>query len=154
MFKKEAKNLQRKQLDNRLQAMKKVDIMHMPPRGWIYTIRTTLGMTLAQLGRRLQISPQAVAQLEKREVEGQITVANLREALAALGVQSTHAVISPTSLRDIIHRQAERKAREIVMRTSQTMALENQKNTDKRLEAAIREKTHELEQNIKSSLWD
>lgn len=32
----------------------------------------------------------------------------------------------------------------IVMRTSQSMHLENQKNSDKRLEAAIREKTYIL----------
>jgi len=154
MFKKEAQDLARTHLDKRLQAMKKVDIMHMPARGWIYTLRTTLGMTLAQLGRRLGVSPQAVAQLEKREVEGQITIASLREALRALGVQSTHAVVSPASLHEIIRKQAEKKAREIVMRTSQSMHLENQKNSDKRLQIAIREKTEHLMETMPSSLWD
>lgn len=154
MFKKVAQDLARTHLDKRLQAMKKVDIMQTPPRGWIHTIRTTLGMTLAQLGRRLGVSPQAVAQLEKREVEGQITIATLREALAVLGVQSTHAVASPDSLHEIIRRQAEKKAREIVMRTSQSMHLENQKNSDKRLQAAIKEKTEHLVQTLPTTLWD
>ena len=154
MFKKSALHLSRSHLDKRLQEMKKVDIMHMPPRGWIYTIRTTLGMTLAQLGKRLGVSAQAVAQLEKREVDGQNTLATLRTALGALGVQSTHAIISPASLHEIIHKQAEKKAREIVMRTSQTMHLENQKNSDKRIQSAIREKTEHLMETMPSSLWD
>lgn len=128
--------------------------MQMPPRGWIYTIRTTLGMTLTQLGRRLDISPQAIAQLEKREAEGQITVSRLREALGAMGIKSTHSVFSSTSLQTIIQQQAERKAREIIMRASQSMSLENQKNSNKRLSLAIREKTRQLEETLPSSLWD
>lgn len=154
MFKNTARKLSQAHLDKRLKSLKSLDILQTPPRGWIYTIRTTLGMTLAQLGQRLRISPQAVAQLEKREVAGQITLSTLREALGAMGVQHAHTVFTSASLQEIVHHQAERKAREIVLRTSQTMHLENQKNSDKRLAEAIREKTRELEERLPSSLWD
>lgn len=154
MFKKQTLQLSQSHLDKRIQKMNQVGIMSTPPRGWIYTIRTTLGMTLAQLGKRLGVSPQAIAQLEKREVDGQITLSTLRAALRALGVESTHAVTSPATLREITRKQAEKKAREIVLRTSQTMTLENQKNSDKHLQAAIRERAAEIEKTLPKYLWD
>lgn len=154
MFKKQTLQLSQSHLDNRIQKMNQVGIMSTPPRGWIYTIRTSLGMTLAQLGKRLDVSPQAIAQLEKREVDGQITLSTLRAALRALGVESTHAVTSPASLREIIRKQAEKKAREIVLRTSQTMSLENQKNSDKHLQTAIHERATEIEKTLPKYLWD
>jgi predicted DNA-binding mobile mystery protein A len=154
MFKKQTLQLSQNHLDKRIQKMNQVGIMSTPTRGWIYTIRTSLGMTLAQLGKRLAVSPQAIAQLEKREVDGQITLSTLRAALRALGVESTHAVTSPASLREIIRKQAEKKAREIVLRTSQTMTLENQKNSDKHLQNAIRERTTEIEKTLPKYLWD
>lgn len=94
MFKKQTLQLSQSHLDKRIRKMNQVGIMSTPPRGWIYTIRTTLGMTLAQLGKRLGVSPQAIAQLEKREVDGQITLSTLRAALRALGVESTRCHLS------------------------------------------------------------
>lgn len=154
MFKKETRQLSQSHLDIRIKKMNQVGIMSTPPRGWIYTIRTSLGMTLTQLGKRLDVSPQAIAQLEKREVDGQITLSSLQLTLRALGVESTHAVTSPATLREIIRKQAEKKAREIVLRTSQTMSLENQKNSDKHLKWAIRERASEIEKTLPKYLWD
>ena len=154
MFKKQTLKLSQSHLDKRIQEMNQVGIMSTPPRGWIYTIRTSLGMTLAQLGKRLDVSPQAIAQLEKREVDGQITLSALRSALRALGVESTHAVTSSATLHEIIRKQAEKKAREIVLRTSQTMSLENQKNSDKRLQNSIHERAAEIEKTLPKYLWD
>jgi predicted DNA-binding mobile mystery protein A len=154
MLKEKAMKLSQSHIEKRIRSMNQVQGTQVPLRGWIYTIRTSLGMTLAQLGKRLNVSPQAIAQLEKREVDGQITLSSLRAALRALGVEGHHTITSSTTLWEIIRKQAEKKAREIVLRTSQTMALENQKNSDKHLTMAIRERANEIEKTLPKYLWD
>jgi len=58
------------------------------------------------------------------------------------------------SLKAYIEKTAARVATEIVMRTSQTMKLENQENSKERIEQAIREKTEELVREMPSYIWD
>jgi hypothetical protein len=53
----ESRELLRGQLDARLQG---VTQLHPPRGGWIRTIRQALGMTMAQLGKRLRISAPSV----------------------------------------------------------------------------------------------
>ncbi len=52
------------------------------------TIRSTrgaAGITVKELARRLNVSPSAVSQLERSEIEGTIKLNTLREALEAMG---------------------------------------------------------------------
>lgn len=94
MFKKAAQDLARTHLDKRLQAMKKVDIMHTPPRGWIILPDDARYDTCsARLGSASLHRQWHSWRSEKSKDRSRI--ATLREALAALGVQSTHAVNLP-----------------------------------------------------------
>ena len=45
-------------------------------------------------------------------------------------------------------------AKEIVLRTSVSVVLEEQKNTEKRLRKAIKEKALEIQQEMPKYLWD
>lgn len=117
--------LQRRQLDAWLSALPPLP----PPRaGWIRTIRDALGMTLAQLGRRLGVSPQSVLSLEQRELEETISVGKLREAADAMGCELRLVFIPRTSLEATIHAQAQRRAREERDRLVHTMRLEAQED--------------------------
>lgn len=115
--------LQRRQLDARLQH---VPPLETPSAGWLRTIRESLGMTMAQLGRRLQISPQSVQSLEQREKKETISVAKLREAAEALDCELKIALIPRSSLESTVRQQATRKAREERNRLIHTMSLEAQ----------------------------
>ena len=53
------------QLDQKLQPFDQTKKALVPERGWINTIRTTLNMTMAQLGTKLNITRQGVKNLEK-----------------------------------------------------------------------------------------
>lgn len=115
--------LQRRQLDARLTQLPPLQT---PGAGWIRTIREALGMTMAQLGTRLRISPQSVQSLEQREKKETISVAKLREAAEALDCELKIAFVPRSSLESTIRQQAARKAREERNRLVHTMRLEAQ----------------------------
>ncbi len=54
----------------------------------------------------------------------------------------------------MIEKRAAELARNIVERTSIQMSLEDQKNSEARIEKAIREKTEELKNDLPKILWD
>jgi hypothetical protein len=54
----------------------------------------------------------------------------------------------------MIEKKASEIAKKIVNRTSTTMKLEDQENTQMRLSQAIKELTEELKRKMPKSLWD
>ena len=118
--------LKRRQLDDRLRPL--VDASIPEPRGgWIRSIRTALGMSHDQLARRLGKTRQAVAQFERNESRGAITLAKLREAADAMQCDLVIA-FRPRSgtLEDTVRMQAVRKAQTLQDKVVHTMALEDQ----------------------------
>lgn len=147
--------LQRKQLDEKLQVFSVLQNINMPIGGWVKAIRTTLGMSLEQLGHKLGITKQSVQSLEKREKEGNITINSLKEAAQAMDMQFVYALLPKDgSLEKLIERKAEILAKEIVIRTTQTMALEDQENAKKRIIEAIEERKRDIIENNPKMIWD
>jgi predicted DNA-binding mobile mystery protein A len=135
-----------------LAALRKVA---MPPTGWIKAIRTALGMSMQQLGNKLNVSRQAVMDIEKREKDGSISIRSLREIAGAMDMQLVYAFVpNDGSLDALIEKRATALATEIVMRTAQTMQLENQANSEKRIQAAIRERATAIQKEMPKILWD
>ena len=62
----------RQRLDKRFLSMKPESRYHPPPKGWIRAIRDALGMSGAQLGRRIGVKAQSVADIERSEASGSI----------------------------------------------------------------------------------
>lgn len=125
-----------------------------PPLGWINAIRTSLGISLEQLGKKLSITKQAATALETREKDGSITLKTLREAAKALDMQLVYALVPyDGSLEALIERKAKALATEIVLRTSNTMKLEDQENTKARIEKAIEERTVAIKNEMPKALW-
>lgn len=126
-----------------------------PPLGWIKAIRSALGMSLQQLGNRLSISKQSAADIERREKEGAITLKALREAAEAMDMHLVYGFLPKDgSLEALINRKAKALATEIVLRTSNSMKLEDQEVTRQRIEKAIQERMTEIENEIPKALWD
>ena len=117
------RELLRRQLDARLQNLPQSPS---PRGGWIRTIRRALGMTMAQLGRRLRVSAPAVAALEARENRGSISLSKLRDAADALGCDLVIAFVPRVPLEEMVRRQAEAKAHMEHGRLLHTMKLEAQ----------------------------
>jgi predicted DNA-binding mobile mystery protein A len=118
--------LQRRQLDAQLGPKARLRAVASPARGWIRTIRESLGMSMRQMAARLRITQQAVAELEKGERVGTITLASLRKVADALDCDVVMALVPRTSLDAVVERQAIAKARRTRKRVAHTMDLEAQ----------------------------
>jgi predicted DNA-binding mobile mystery protein A len=138
------RQLGREQLDRRLNdARQTAPALQPPPKGWIAAIRTALGMTQADLADRLEVSPQAVSQLEHREADGSITLNALQEAAEALGGRVAYIVIPDRPVSQTLEERAYKIARQMVTSVRHTMRLEDQE-TDSDVEERIREIAEEL----------
>lgn len=155
MLKNKKQRLLLEQVDRKLNAFKPAEDVIMPPKGWLNAVRVSLNMTLQQLGRKLQITPQSARDLELRESAGTISIARLREAAQAMDMKLVYGLIPKGgSLEQMIEKRAAEIAREIVLRTSNSMKLEDQENSTERIDKAIRDKTTEITAEIPKYLWE
>lgn len=149
------KKLQIDQLESKIDAFATAAKTPVPPTGWVKAIRLALGMSLQQLAAKLAITKQSVQELEKREKEGSITIKSLRELARALDMQLIYGFVPNDGTLDaLIEKKAQELATKIVARTSNTMKLEDQENSDKRLKKAIAERTASIKQELPKMLWD
>jgi predicted DNA-binding mobile mystery protein A len=154
-MKKEYQKLAIQQIDKRISIFRSVENTVVPQKGWINAVRIALGMSLRQLGERLQISQQSVKEIEDREISGSITLKSLRETAQALNMRVVYGLIPiDESLESIIEKRAQEIAKMIVMRTSVSMKLEGQENSQERLQKAIEEKATEIKRTMPKYLWD
>lgn len=149
------KNLQIAQLDKKLKPFSALRKIVIPASGWIRVIRSSLGMSQQQLAHRLGITKQSVQQLEIREKEGTISLNTLREVARALDMQLVYGLVpNDGSLDALIEKRAKELATQIVLRTSQSMKLEDQENSPRRIQKAIKERTALLKSEMPGILWD
>ncbi|MEI6883098.1 MAG: mobile mystery protein A [Bacteroidota bacterium] len=143
------------QVDRRIMEILPLDSIVMPQAGWIYSIRQALGMSLRQLGKRLNITAQSVKELEEREKSGTVSLNVLRQFGASLDMKLIYCFIPKTgSLEKMIENRAVEIATQIVQRTSSSMILEDQGNTEARLKQSILEKASEITLEMPKLLWD
>ena len=151
----EKKRLILEQLDNRIAALRKMEVHTIMSEGWIYTVRNALNMSLRQLAIKLGVTAQNVKKLEQSEKECSISLNKLKKTAEALDMKFVYAFIpNDGSLEKLIERKAALKAKEIVLRTSHTMSLEDQVNSDLRLKRAIQQKTEMIVRELPKYLWD
>ena len=144
----------RRQLDKRLNTVRKADMFARPQRGWVKAIREALGMTTAQLAKRLGVSQPRVVGIEKAEATGAITLDSLERAAHALDCQLVYALVPRKSLDALIEERATRLAATRLESTRHTMALEAQavdtRDEDEQSKRLIRQ----LIEQAGSELWD
>ena len=143
------------QLDRKFEKLSSIDDLIMPSEGWVYSVRTALKMTLKQLGSKLGITAQSVKEIETREKLGTVTLNTLKEVGNALDMRLVYGFIpKDKTLEHMIEKKAVEVAKEIVMRTSATMALEDQQNTMERIKAAIQDRAEQIKSEMPKYLWD
>ncbi len=142
-------------LDIKLNQLQTASLIAVPKKGWINSIRTSINMTLKQLGNRMSITAQSVKEIEDREAQGTITIKNLSEVANALDLKLVYGFVSKHgSIEKMIENRAQELAKEIVLRTSEHMELEDQKVDSKVLKEHIDIKTEEIKSDIPKYLWD
>jgi predicted DNA-binding mobile mystery protein A len=126
----------RAHLDRRFNELGPATRFAAPVRGWIKAIREGLGMSTAQLAKRLRIKQPSVVALEQSESKGTIEMATLRRVAAALDCTLVYALVPNKPLEATIRDRARRFARRRLEPVEHSMLLENQKATKARYSKA------------------
>ncbi|WP_026710098.1 mobile mystery protein A [Flavobacterium filum] len=149
------KKLLIEQLDRKIKSFQKAENVIIPEKGWIYSIRTALNMTLEQLGERLNITKQGVKKIEEREANESISIHLLKETANALDMKFVYGFVPKKgSLEKLIEYKSEELARKIVLRTNHNMQLENQGNSEEQIQKAITDLASDIKREMRRSLWD
>lgn len=148
---KTAQTLARRRLDERLKPF--AGLGAAPPMGWVRAIRDALGLTGAQLARRLGIRPASLSELEKNEAKGAITLATLRRAAEALDCTLVYALVPNQSLDAMVKEAATSAAQKQLAASFHSMALEGQdlRAADKR--DMVEERAAEIARAGGKRLW-
>ena len=120
------------------------------------TMRKALGMTGAQLARKMGVTRALISQAEGNEVSGSINLKSLQKTAEAMGCRFVYAILPPQgkSAEDVIFAQAMKKARTIASRTDIHMELEGQSLFKDDLERQIKHLAQRLAFDMAPGFWD
>jgi len=143
------------QLDRKLKPFSDSESIIVPNSGWINTIRTTLNMTLEQLGKKLNMTKQGVKRIEESEAARTLTINSLKEVGNALEMKFVYGFIPlDGSINSLLDRKSRILAEKIILRTNQNMMLENQEIDKTNLRNAIDDLSKEIKVELKKAIWD
>jgi predicted DNA-binding mobile mystery protein A len=144
----------RRAIDKRLNSISDAEALARPPRGWIKAVREALGMTTAQLAKRLGIAQPSAVGLEKSEAAKAITLETLERAARALDCTLVYALIPQKPLETIVKERAIEKARARLRTVSHSMTLEDQRVREEDEREQIERLAKKLLEGPGSALWD
>ena len=139
------RNLLLHQLDRRLEPYRAARKVSRPAKGGVRALRQALGVSSAELARRLGTSRQLPLQLEKAEAEDRITLKSLRAMAHALDCELVYALVPRAdTLHALVEDRARAEAKQRVLGVEHSMALENQAvgGIDQAIEAETRRLLH------------
>jgi len=142
----------RAHLDRRFNEIGAAPRFTAPVSGWIRALRESLGMSAAQLGKRLGITQPSIVAMEQSEARGTIELATLRRTAAALDCTLVYALIPNKPLETIVRDRARLVARRGLSPIEHSMMLEDQAVSGQDAAAA---QINEFIQEINPTrLWD
>lgn len=116
----------RRSLERQLAAYRPVVTQPRPVIGWVRAIRDALGMSGADLARRMGVTQPTIRQLEQSEQAGTIQLGTLRRAAAAMDCTFVYALVPNGNLEDVVRARAREVAEREIAATDQSMRLEGQ----------------------------
>jgi len=122
--------------------------------GWIKVMRQALGMSGAQLGRRMEVTRGLVSNTEKAEIEGRVTIKKMQEFADAMDCEFVYCMIPRSEIETTLKERAREKARAIVDRTNTHMALEDQALSREQKEMELDRMTDNILKNELADLWN
>ena len=135
-------------------AAHRIEGLTTPPEGWLRTVRRALGMSGAEVARKMDVTRARVTQAEHAELTGGVTLKSMQATAEAMGCRFVYAIIPPSGrIEDIITAQARKKAMAIVGTASKHMALENQTLPDDKIAQEIERLTREIAQEMPPNFW-
>lgn len=128
--------------------------LFVPKEGWIRTVRKALGMSGAQLARRLGVTRALVSNTERAELSGSVTIKAMQQMATAMNCQLVYAIVPDGTIQDMIRLRARKKALTIVESTNKHMALEAQTLSKEQIDFEIKRLQQEFVNAMPSDFWN
>lgn len=148
------KKLRVRQFEARAQPIRGLAEIPPPRGGWLRAVRQTLGMSTSQFAARLGMTRQGVADQERREVDGTITLAALRRAAMALDCDLYYAIVPRRPTGEILRERARRIAAAQLRRIAHSMNLEEQHVPGNEFQQQVEDVADQILGDMPGSLWD
>ena len=117
------------QIDRRIEAIRSTKDMASVRGGWLKFMRLALGLTMQELAQRAGLAASNIAQAEKRETEGKITLELLHKLAQAMECEVVYSIVPKKDIHTFIKDKAVEKARGALLNADLHMKLEDQKVT-------------------------
>lgn len=144
----------REQLEKTLEGLSQQGKNIRPVKGWIRSIREAIGMSGRQLAERMEVTAPRIAELEKAETHGNITLKSLRRAAEAMDCELVYAIVPKTDFESSLRTQAKKAAKQNLKVVSHTMRLEAQGLTLKEEKNQLEKIVEAWVNNPPRWLWD
>lgn len=125
-----------------------------PAEGWIETMRKALGMTGAQLAKKMGSSQANIAALERREKTGKITLEALEKAASAMNFRCVYFFIPNKPIEQILKDQALLVAKKRLRSVEHSMELEQQGLSSQQKKRQEDDLVQELLYGSSRNLWE
>lgn len=135
-------------------AAKALEFTIRPKEGWIRTTRKALGMSAAQLARRLGNTRALISNTEKAELEGGVTLKTMKRMAEGMNCHFVYAIVPEESVEKAVHDQIQKFIKKIQNESGKHMALENQEVLNSYVENAADELKSNIQDRLKSIIWE
>lgn len=148
------RKLIREQLDEKLNSIKEVVSSSMPSQGWIKSIREALGLSTAQLGKKVGIDQSRISRIENAEMTGEVKLSTLMKIAKSIDMQLVYAFVPKNSLEDMVHQQARQIALKRMKRLNNTMRLEEQELSTEQKQKTLEDMVNKIMIDEPKDFWD
>ena len=125
-----------------------------PKEGWVATVRKALGMSAAQLARRMDVTRAQVSKTEKTELLGSVTLKTMESMADAMGCRFVYAIIPENTIEDILSSRAYIKAERRVTTAGTHAALEDQALTKEQMSHEIERLKNQMLKDMPPDFWN
>ena len=146
--------LERVSLDKAFDKIRNVMYIKKPINGWIRTIRESLGMSIAQLAKRVGVVSSRIYKIENDEIDNKLTLNTLENIAKALNCKLFYVLIPEKPLQTILEDQAKKKAAEESRRVIHSMFLEGQNLDMEDQKEFIKIQSEDLLHNRINKIWE
>lgn len=147
------RKLARRQMEKKTEKLRPLTALSHPSKGWIKAMREALGMTVAQLGKRINTSQPRVSRMEKDEIRGAVTLQSMHRVAEAMDCRFVYAFVPRQKISALLSQRAMRIASNRIAEVSQTMSLEGQTISQAEAKRQIQEEAHRILEKDPKSLW-
>jgi len=114
--------------------------------------REALGMTQAQLAKRLQVGQSVISRIEENAASSSLKT--IIKIATVLECDFLGALVSRHSVEEKVRRQAEKVAKKVISRTYANMAMEKQAPSGEAYSNQLKQLIEELSDNPGPELWE